>query len=524
METRDENVYSKRDNNSTLKQEETAVAQEYRTVALVEKNADGISQDLGIEPKQLAALKSDVFYAQNIENMLKPVELSNGNELDNITGQSLNDELITQNTLNPVVNLSGFFESTMLPNELVSNSLDTCQNTYENRMNQELIDGAKTTGISLNLSHLEPTTRPKTTALDSAAQDLGLTEIGEIKKAEFMKESNLFDKVPKINTFELKSITYNNYAVQIVTQNENGPCPLIGIGMEILILVNALLLRGDLKLKSYMPTITNEEILILLVEFIMDIQLEKFKSEAGLDETLDSVLQSLYSLETGLDVNLYFKNCDSFEFTMATTVLDVCQIKLYHGWVISTQDWRYDLIANQIGSYNAAADAVIRAAEAEIDISSQKFKASSKGINLLILDEIIAKGNVIREFLAESASQITCLGLEMLLERIPEDIPSLFFRNNHFQTIVKHQNQLYTLVTDQGYIKNEHIVWETLDTVTGDSEFCNERFHRIDQNRSDLLSDFQNDIVSNYSFDHQVDADFELSKKLQQMEYKLLFI
>ncbi|XP_010218751.1 PREDICTED: protein FAM63A [Tinamus guttatus] len=54
---------------------------------------------------------------------------------------------------------------------------------------------------------------------------------------------------------------------------------------------------------------------------------------------------------------------------------------------------------------------------------------------------------------------------------------SVFFRNNHFSTMIKHKGHLYLLVTDQGFLQEEAVVWESLHTVDGDSCFCDTHFH-----------------------------------------------
>jgi hypothetical protein len=48
---------------------------------------------------------------------------------------------------------------------------------------------------------------------------------------------------------------------------------------------------------------------------------------------------------------------------------------------------------------------------------------------------------------------------------------SVFFRNNHFSTIWKNQNQLLVLVSDQGYLDHTSIVFETLTDIDNDSLF-----------------------------------------------------
>lgn len=39
------------------------------------------------------------------------------------------------------------------------------------------------------------------------------------------------------------------------------------------------------------------------------------------------------------------------------------------------------------------------------------------------------------------------------------------------------QSHLYLLVTDQGFLQEEQVVWESLHTVDGDSCFCDSDFH-----------------------------------------------
>ncbi|CAG0880296.1 unnamed protein product [Cyprideis torosa] len=48
---------------------------------------------------------------------------------------------------------------------------------------------------------------------------------------------------------------------------------------------------------------------------------------------------------------------------------------------------------------------------------------------------------------------------------------AVLFRNNHFSTIYKYQGRLYILVTDQGFLREPKVVWETLCSVQGDSTF-----------------------------------------------------
>lgn len=76
------------------------------------------------------------------------------------------------------------------------------------------------------------------------------------------------------------------------------------------------------------------------------------------------------------------------------------------------------------------------------------------------------EGKILEEWLLqESATQLTFHGLIKLLKALNDGELAVFFRNNHFATIFKRQNQLYLLVTDEGYLHVDSVVWELLNEV-----------------------------------------------------------
>ena len=83
------------------------------------------------------------------------------------------------------------------------------------------------------------------------------------------------------------------------------------------------------------------------------------------------------------------------------------------------------------------------------------------------------------QFLDESASQLTYHGICELNAVIKEGELAVFFRNNHFSTIVKMGGVLYLLVTDQGYLHQGDVVWESLDSVQGDTVFVDQQFNTV---------------------------------------------
>ena len=57
---------------------------------------------------------------------------------------------------------------------------------------------------------------------------------------------------------------------------------------------------------------------------------------------------------------------------------------------------------------------------------------------------------------------------------------AVFFRNNHFSAMVKEGGSLYLLVTDLGFLDQEDVVWETLDSVQGDTVFVDKQFKVVE--------------------------------------------
>ena len=53
---------------------------------------------------------------------------------------------------------------------------------------------------------------------------------------------------------------------------------------------------------------------------------------------------------------------------------------------------------------------------------------------------------------------------------------AVFFRNNHFSTIFKYENQLHLLMTDSGYRDLPLCVWEVLTDVAGNTQIVDGKF------------------------------------------------
>lgn len=90
----------------------------------------------------------------------------------------------------------------------------------------------------------------------------------------------------------------------------------------------------------------------------------------------------------------------------------------------------------------------------------------------------ISKADVVNSFLTSTSHQLTYHGLEQLHKHVGDDALHVFFRNNHFATLTKHDGGLYLLVTDLGYANTPEIIWEKLDSIDGNTEYVNEYFER----------------------------------------------
>ncbi|CAA6657087.1 unnamed protein product [Spirodela intermedia] len=107
-----------------------------------------------------------------------------------------------------------------------------------------------------------------------------------------------------------------------------------------------------------------------------------------------------------------------------------------------------------------------------------------------------------KELLKDNASQLTVYGLFCLQEGLKERELCVFFRNNHFSTMFKYNEELYLLATDQGYISQQNLVWEKLNEVNGDTMFM----------RSDFKQ-FMPEVQVNHSWDEQNGMNLGVTKQ-----------
>lgn len=132
-----------------------------------------------------------------------------------------------------------------------------------------------------------------------------------------------------------KVIQFLGRTTPIILQNDNGPCPLLAI-------CNVLLLKNNLSLSPDIPEVSQEKLLSLVAERLIDSNSNVNDKDAGYVENqqqnIADAIDLLPRLATGIDVNIKFRRIDDFEFTRECAIFDLLDIPLYHGWIVDSQD------------------------------------------------------------------------------------------------------------------------------------------------------------------------------------------
>ncbi len=152
---------------------------------------------------------------------------------------------------------------------------------------------------------------------------------------------------------------------------------------------------------------------------------------------------------------------------MELNAFDLLRIELVHGWLLEPDAQEFEWVGDN--TYNQLVNLVIEGNDA-----SARLQQKSDGEDDCKFDELsnqATRGTIIRNFLDRSAHQLTQHGLFTLHEYVKEGNMVVFFRNNHYNTLTKHNESLFLLVTDFGYADVSDVVWEKLDVIDGDTEY-----------------------------------------------------
>ncbi|XP_065844922.1 ubiquitin carboxyl-terminal hydrolase MINDY-1-like isoform X2 [Oscarella lobularis] len=309
----------------------------------------------------------------------------------------------------------------------------------------------------------------------------------------------------------VKWILWRGQSTPIVTQNENGPCPLLAI-------CNTLVLSHKMSLPEGTERISSDELKELLAEFTVENMRqgnENVPESQRLDfeKNCDDAMGVFDKLHTGLDINVKFSGIRDFEFTQECILFDLLDIRLYHGWLPDPQDTQiYPIVCNL--SYNQLVEKIIAGQQSEAQQLSQSPGTATQTMTHAILCQ---------EFYTSSQAQLTYHGLSELASHVDDKELCVFFRNNHFSTLHKEKGHLYLLVTDQGYLNEPSIVWEVLSNIEGDTDFVDEKFQTSTCHTSAQSYDRREEIpdgreATDYQGMSQEDQDLLIAMQLQENE------
>jgi len=391
---------------------------------------------------------------------------------------------------------------------LKKDSVESCQST-EHDQDQEK-DQARDQGQDREQDKVQDLEKDKVQATSEKTNN-------ETESRSEINQKN-FDDAQQLqqndkNIYRVKWISSGSQQCGVLTQADNGPCPLISI-------VNVLSLRGKLSLPQQCEAISAEQLLEFLADLLLDTRPDSLNTGPDFHYNVNDAINILPKLQTGLDVNVRFTGVKDFEYTPECIIFDLLRIGLYHGWLVDPQLEDLTLAIN-CKSYNEVVESIITGRTSEDPIEISKY--------------LLAE-----QFLEESASQLTYHGICELNSVMKDGQLAVFFRNNHFSTMCKEKSVLYLLVTDQGFLNQPGVVWETLDNIQGDTVFVDQDFNVVhqpgeiaaspDQDHLLAVSLQQRDVQArerdqewqqfkqeHLGGDHQL-SDEELARRLQQVE------
>eukprot|EP01064_Diplonema_japonicum_P020323 TRINITY_DN2956_c0_g2_i1.p1 TRINITY_DN2956_c0_g2~~TRINITY_DN2956_c0_g2_i1.p1 ORF type:complete len:356 (+),score=33.88 TRINITY_DN2956_c0_g2_i1:53-1120(+) len=258
-----------------------------------------------------------------------------------------------------------------------------------------------------------------------------------------------------MTTHLVKRITYFDSSVGIVMQNENGPCPLIAI-------CNILLLRRRMRINPSVRSLLYEDLVKMLADFMIEETTRRGPENPAVEFCMQEVLDLLPVLEHGMDVNIKFKAVGECETGTGLACFDYFSIRLVHGWLPDEASSYNELIKQS--SYNQITEWIIKKNE-ELTMDESSRDPST-----------IEQGTQAEEWLSDSPGQLTYTGLFALTSDLQENELCVLFRNNHFGTLTKRNGNLYSLLTDIGYVDVNDAVWESLEDINGDMKLFDSDF------------------------------------------------
>jgi hypothetical protein len=319
------------------------------------------------------------------------------------------------------------------------------------------------------------------------------------------RQRNEHYQIKHINWYDTSS---NFRQSPILTQNANGPCPLLA-------LVNALVLSTPQELNTGLIEVlrTREQVSLgLLLEAVFDELMSGRRGNAAHELPDVSDLYSfLLALHTGMNVNPRFvtpvstprgsldgrptsltnvhpmyraqRKAGVFEETKEMRLYSTFNIPLIHGWTAPADSPAYEAFLRSAQTFEDAQNIQFLEAELEDKLRAEGLPPQEQ--------QTLQDIQTIKSFLDTWPTQLTDFGLQTIAESMGPGQFAILFRNDHFSTLYKEPTHgaLMTLVTDAGYSTHDEIVWESLVDVTGAaSEMFSGDFRVVSHNQDVRLN------------------------------------
>lgn len=337
------------------------------------------------------------------------------------------------------------------------------------------------------IDHQEPPRPPPISTQAHAPSPIRSPEPGlETPGTRDKRKRNEIYQIKHVNWYDSASGKAGMRRSPVLTQNENGPCPLLA-------LVNALVLSTPAGLDTPLTEALRTRETISL-GFLLDGVFDELMSGRRGDTAhqlpdVGDLYAFLLALHTGMNVNprfitpaatprgsldghppelhgihpsersQYKPGC--FEETREMRLYSTFNIPLIHGWTAPKDTPVYQAFSRAAQTFEDAQN--IQFAEPELED-----KLRSEGLDFKeqqLLEDI----QTIKSFLQTWPTQLTDYGLETISKSLQPGQIAILFRNDHFSTLYKEPRHgaLMTLVTDAGYSSHDEIVWESLVDVNG---------------------------------------------------------
>lgn len=270
-------------------------------------------------------------------------------------------------------------------------------------------------------------------------------------------------EVTPVDSHRVKHGIFCGRHVSIVTQDYNGPCPLLAVANALALAGRIQLCDGDCRRvegvhvrhmllnhatandKPVAPRFTSaptrvvDGVEVSTLAGMVKERLEEVRSYLAQENEGEKTMRRLYY---GMNISPSFCGVDCFEAESDVMLFALSGLRVVHGWFIPAES---PFAALREMSFN------------EVSVIATKSDSP--------LSDLAG------EFLRSTQSQLTEAGLEMLRQDLCEGEVVVLFWNNHFSTVVKLNGRLLLLLSDETYADKSAVFFQTIEDAYGAATF-----------------------------------------------------